>query len=209
MDNKRLIEEIVLEVLNKISSSQELQSEKKPLRYVVRTCEKDDRALKEIEKHGSVRWIDVKEREYPENIDHVIFPSVNQDLLVKSALGITDTDESQLFSDLMRQGIRVHFILSKKDSWVLFAHEKNSPYAQMIESYVKQLHSFGVKLTQWEEYESDFSSSPYTFSGKLLTQKDVEDWGKPVIRVSSQTIITPLAKDAAREFNISIENKGS
>ncbi|WP_027416103.1 hypothetical protein [Aneurinibacillus terranovensis] len=156
--------------------------------------------------------------------DHVLFLDAGQDLMIRGALGLTDTGESQVLADALLRGISVTMVpccflqwLCGKPEASLF--EKGSRYRNHIYKHKEQLVSFGVHFVEdigdllnieREEKQEKAAESQLTaektvrFAERLLTQRDVQLAEAVGIIVSHTTIITPLARDTARERGITI-----
>ncbi|GEN54561.1 hypothetical protein [Halobacillus faecis] len=203
MYDRKLIKEIVAEILKE----QGHDPVSKPTLHVI-TSEGIPEDLEEWKSSWHLNWIkpeDVEGLDFP---SHALFPHVDQDLFVKSALGLADTAESRCFSRLVSSGTRVQFRLDRSLDWIFTPSEGiPAPYVERLRSYKEDLLSFRVSVLPSGDVLSppgETSSSPFYYAGKLLTQKEVSEWLYNDIHISKETIVTPLAKDAAREANLII-----
>ncbi|WP_349410003.1 hypothetical protein [Pseudalkalibacillus sp. SCS-8] len=209
MLDKQLIEQIVLEVLDRNGFR---SGDGKPSLLVVSATDSEDDVHEMLNEHWHTICFQPTE-EIPAGVKDAVFVEVGQDLLVKGAIGLTDTEESALFSKLMLAEVDVRFVLSQELEWMLTGSKEHvSPYARMLYEHYEKLQSFGVSFTnETSTIKPEVHSTqtnggkhgPY-FDEKLLTQTMLEKWNEHEIHISDQTIVTPLARDTARERNIEI-----
>lgn len=85
---------------------------------------------------------------------------------------------------------------------------EDSIYRSHLLTYKKQLESFGVKfrsLASFTEARVDEErANCLAFEGKLLTEQGVKDSREASILIAPSTIVTPLARDAARDLGKAI-----
>ena len=206
MINREIVEQIVIEVLKRLESSSLYD---KPKLLVVNP--EEGPIMKKLEK----QWTIIKQSSNVNEIPtDVLFCNVNQDLLVKAALGMTDTIESELFSHVIMRGCRVTFILSEQLEWLLnkeINETVNIEYVNHILKYKEKIESFGVCLKLEPTLSLDIypmvnvgkdssKLDSLSFQGKLLTQRDVQNHKQEKIMIEKTTIVTPLARDLAREL---------
>jgi hypothetical protein len=216
MIDRKMVEQIVYEVMKQLSVS---VSKSKPNLLLVGEPIYIEPAL--LEKMND-RWNVIDAESFTGKelhiLDQVIFLHVTQDLLVKGALGLFDTDDSKLLSRCMMESIPVSLIPTAfLQEQLLEKKSKNKAYVQHLLGYKENLEKFGVKLETFESFLSDgIGGKPAPVSNsrkkKLLTQRDVEECNEEHIVVDKNTIITPLARDTARAMgkNIKvIETKGA
>ncbi|WP_028783832.1 hypothetical protein [Thalassobacillus devorans] len=207
MIDRQMVEEIVVEVLKRHMGEVEGG---KPKLSVISAAAVDEQTIKVLERHWKPVVMDPSDNDVQENADQAVFLQVDQDLLVKSATGITDTDESRLFAELMLQGSDIHFVLHDKLRWIASNSEKapniNARYKEMLIGYYEKLLDYGVSFTEVDQLGQGKieNRDDWIFKEKLLTQTILEKWQDRVIHVSTHTIVTPLARDTARERNIKI-----
>lgn len=213
MDNQR-IEEIVLEVMKKIEKA---KKETRELLVVHRATALAKVQIEELKKkHWDIVELQPTREIAPANIgQQALFLEVSQDLFVKAALGIADTFESKLFSTFMLDGVKVSFDLDStfEKSLTLAADKaEKTAYIDMLLNYYQRLLDYGVSFSFFEgtQRANRISFTPSgreettIFSGRVLTKKTVEDWRGEQIVVENRTIITPLARDIAKEKRITI-----
>ncbi|WP_281974679.1 hypothetical protein [Halobacillus litoralis] len=211
MYDRKLIQQIVVEILKDEKILQDTPISKPTLHVV--TTEGCHEGLEGWKNDWNLKCMKPEEVDASETISHALFPHVEQDLFVKSALGVTDTAESRCFSELLSGGTRVHFLLDRSMNLLFTPSELTpAPYIERLRTYEDNLRSYRVSVLPSGDVLSppgEASSSPFYFDGKLLTQKEMSKWLYNDILISRETIVTPLAKDTAREENITISIEGS
>ncbi|WP_027415019.1 hypothetical protein [Aneurinibacillus terranovensis] len=225
MINREIVEEIVIEVLKKMGVSfVKSEVENKPNLLVINAVE--DFKHDELEKYWNVIRMSSASEDFPTNVRDIIFLDVSQDLLVKGALGITDTPDSKMLANVMRRGLNVNLIPSSELEWILKTDEKNVPnkeYINHLLKYKEVLERFGVRIHSLanlssaifrmeDEIIGSCVGEQVTFHGKLLTQREVESMKEKQIIVRKSTIVTPLARDALRKLGKNIcvlDSKGA
>ncbi|MHC0036406.1 hypothetical protein [Pseudoneobacillus sp. C159] len=218
MMDRDLIAQVVAEVIKRLTSSEEIAGvkEAKPNLLVFGNVKRLSIPLTET---ISARWnmiggqsLDDIERFSPEK---VLFLDASQDLLVKGAIGLTDTPESEALARSIWANIPVTLIPTDFLSKYLFADpgaSSNREYLLQIKGYVEQLQKLGVSVETLEaafqsvsQLQEASQASEKATGKKLLTQRDVQAYKGKQILVDENTIITPLARDTARELGKTIE----
>lgn len=214
MNDRKLIEEIVSAVLREVDDKN--STEKPGLLIINMSNIMSDQQRQLLYKDWQLKEIHPSEdQEVPEGITKAVFLGVNQDLLVKSAVGITDTPAAKLFSELMMNDVDINFILND-----LFAFKlnragksgKSENYRNFIRKYQDTLEDFGVSFVSVEKLlleQQKLSRNHTHFDGKLLTQNMLQKFKTDYISIDEKTIITPLAMDSARELNITIKRQNN
>jgi hypothetical protein len=207
MTHQQLVEEIVMEVLRRMELLH--KKEKQQLLVIHKGLEQNKEQIEELKKNWHVIEMPPNCCEIPTTIRRAVFLEVNQDLLVKGALGVIDTPESQLFSQLMLQGIHVVFVPNDSLSWILNPEgntKGNKNYIKQLLHYKTQLQGFGVHFYPLKSIipEEEMGVTSTRFHEKLLTKEIIEKWKEDCIYVNPHTIITPLALDIAKEKGIKI-----
>lgn len=231
--DRALIESVVAEVLKQISphSSSPVPISKPTLLVVGDRNQADADLWRKIELNWDVVPYASTAHSIPEQLHSALFLNCGQDLLVKGALGISDTPESQTLAALLLNGVPVSLIPQKELAKSILSRETyaSAPYIKQLLKYKDTLFQFGAEVRTLENFLGSSSnkdalpgsaSTAASASGnnlnfhteekilppkaetsgrKLLTQRDVQDCPEAQILVSSNTIITPLARDAARE----------
>ncbi|WP_188455870.1 hypothetical protein [Virgibacillus oceani] len=207
MITKQVIEEIVSEVIKRMELA---DSESKPRLLVVHHAkEKNQSQINELKGHWHVVEMSQPDRDIPTGFQNAVFLEVNQDLFVKGALGITDTHESLLFSKLILKNCQVNFVLDHSLSEIIYRDGEiagNKNYVNQLLYYRKQLEEYGVCLSPIDQVlpRKAFDWSQEEFIEKVLTKDHVEAWDEKTITIHPGTLITPLARDVAREKGITI-----
>jgi hypothetical protein len=155
------------------------------------------------------------------DIKHVVFMDFDQDILIRGALGLTDTPESKLLAHTLQNGISVTMMPAKSIEWILQPKEsgagRSEPslhYRQHILKHKDILGSFGANFTSQNELQitavvegkisSQMAEESLYFTEKVLTQRDIQLTDVKTIHIARLTIVTPLAHDAARNKGITI-----
>ncbi|WP_240376774.1 hypothetical protein [Bacillus piscicola] len=210
--DRRLIEDIVTQVLEKMEKR---EKPKKPPLLAIHPASADMEAqLAFLNRYWNVTLVNPADyAAHSALVERAVFLEVDQDLLVKGALGLADSPQSVLFAELMTAGCSVHMVLSKALQWMenaVVGYQHNA-YRLHLLQYKKQLEEFGVQFTTIETLRPANNMQPSAHSehanrypDKLLTHQKVETWTGKQIIVSADTIITPLARDTAREMGITI-----
>ena len=148
------------------------------------------------------------------------FPALSENVIAKAASGIFDEPLARLLLQSIVDGKPIVAIAPEVCSHL----RANSPSLfRLRQSHRQKLEQFGIQfITQKNISEvlltalpkSTFKdAAPRIHSGnkQLLTAQDVEKAakeGKTKLQVPYRSIITPLAKDRAKDLNISIDLKG-
>ncbi|PID05865.1 MULTISPECIES: hypothetical protein [unclassified Sporosarcina] len=192
MNKKKVIEDIVQEVLNQLGKSKLYGNDiSLPLLYVHQA---DDEAIQMLKKKWEVTD-DLKE-----SVDHVLFCAVSQNTLVKGALGLADDPCSKLLATFLLNGKKVTMIPSKDLEWLLHSDKKDTPYTRHLLAYKEQLEKFGVQFVRLNEFTMLSTQEKSPSVDKLLTEKIVKSITSKNIFVRRATIVTPLARDTAKEL---------
>jgi hypothetical protein len=216
MIDRGLIEKVVAEVLTKLTSFDN-RSLPKPNLLVVGDYSKVDPIYQDkIEsKWNIVNYHSIEDRKvhFPNS---VLFLEGNQDLVVKGALGISDTSETELLAWCLLQNIPVSLIPLEYLHTILFEDvQAKSEYIAQLKSYKDRLIKFGVSVESLDSFSNEnihFPKELPSSKRKLLTQRDVQSHKGMRLDIDQGTIVTPLARDAARERGITIhivEPKGA
>jgi hypothetical protein len=216
MIDRGLIEKVVAEVLTKLTSFDNL-SLPKPNLLVVGDYSKVDSIYQEQihSKWNIVHYHSIEDRKvhFPKR---VLFLEGDQDLVVKGALGISDTSETELLAWSLLQSIPVSLIpLDYLHTILLEDDQAKSEYISQLKSYKDRLVKFGVSVESLDSFSNENIHFPKELpSGKrkLLTQRDVQSHKGMRLDIDQGTIVTPLARDTARERGMTIhivESKGA
>ncbi len=219
MIDREAIQEIVSEVLNRLLGSYVgSEAGNKPNLLVMNAKEgfPDD----EWEKEWNVVKISASSEDVLPHVHAVLFFDVSQDLLVKGALGIADSPDSKRLAHFLMRGVRIGLIPSAELAWIISPDVNrllNQAYANHLLQYKANLEAFGVSFHSFanlsatmfkperDEPSRSHAGEQVTFHGKLLTQSEVENSKEQRFVIRKSTIVTPLARDAARELGKSID----
>ncbi len=160
------------------------------------------------------------------DVGQVIIPTLTLNSAVKIALGIADTITTNVIAHGIMEGIP---IIAARDGCDL----KNpirlqvgmdrapAAYLATMESYLNTLESYGIRLVEARNLYSNITKREtmiipetqkqedfrdYKINKKVLSRGDIAEakgMGN-VLHVPVTTIITPLARDAAKEFGMRI-----
>ncbi|CAH2713793.1 hypothetical protein BACCIP111895_00947 [Neobacillus rhizosphaerae] len=216
MIDRNWIEQIVLEVVKQLSSTAEkpLESSKPTLLVVGDTSFIDPKPLQLMKTKWNAVSCNADETVKLDMVDKVVFLHATQDLLVKGVLGIFDTPESKLLSRCILESVPVSIIPTVYLQEHLFnVNPKNRDYVSQLIGYKETLMKYGVEVESFEGFvgnsavtvSSDVAKDPIFKKKKLLTQRDVRDCKEVELMVDPSTIITPLARDTARELGKTIK----
>lgn len=208
--DRLLIEKVVIEVMKKLSLTTDLEHEKrKPGLLVVKGArELDSSQSEKLESKWNVMYQDTNELNFIETVEAVLFLDAGQDLLVKGAIGITDTPDSELLARYLLADIPVSLIVSPLLEKALLKENGigNQNYLARLVDYKETLNRYGVKVESWTDFIQSSKKAEISLDEKrssfkkLLTQRDVKACKEKRININKQTIVTPLARDTAREL---------
>jgi len=222
MIDRSMIETIVLEVIRALENEDntEVTPDQPKLLIAGDASWIFENTLEKLKQNWDLNFAREPKIEDCESVEHIIFFRASQDLIAKGALGIADTPESILLAQCLLTGKKATIVpeppleehlLAKKGS------SSGSKYIQKLLNYVEELNSFGFKVESIDDFANRGKgsqkaepvpqlqpASPSAGKKKLLTQRDVQDTKTEQIYVCKNTIITPSARDAARELGKSI-----
>ncbi|MCM3707527.1 MULTISPECIES: hypothetical protein [Cytobacillus] len=209
MIDRQLIEQIVEEVVKSLTGAKPAPNT--AMKHTILTVGDLDRIdpaiLQALEKDWNVLPYDVTEEVQLHTVMKVVFLDASQDLLVKGALGICDTPETELLSACIIDYVPVTLI-PKPNLYNILSGEKktNGDYFSSLMEYKEKLLKFGVEISSLVEFASPKPiKAAQPELKKLITQRDVQECNTNEILADKQTIITPLARDTARELEKSIK----
>ncbi|WP_282172549.1 hypothetical protein [Cytobacillus firmus] len=208
MIDRHLIEQIVEEVVkNLLGAKPAPNSKDKHNILAVGDLDRVDPViLKALEENWNVLPYDFSEEAQLHTVMKVIFLDASQDLFVKGALGICDTPESELLSACIIDYVPVTLI-PKTNLYKILNGEKetNGEYFSSLMEYKEKLLKFGVEINSLEDFAAPKPiNTGQPDAKKLITQRDIQECKMNEIFADKQTIITPLARDTARELGKSI-----
>lgn|SRR5579875_549356 len=201
--NQQIIEKIIREVLAKLADKPKLLLVYEGTKNTI----KIEYLISKLQEYWQVKVFSTNDHGLQEQSDfqHLAFLDASQDLLVRGALGLTDTPGSNLLARALHQGCPVLFEPSEEMKWLVkqeigAEHERVNRYRAHFLHYKNQLIEFGVCFGGIESLHP----SQLHYDRRVLTGKDIQNMESTEVRVSSKTIITSLARDAAKERGIQI-----
>lgn len=157
----------------------------------------------------------------PEDLELAVtlFPVVSRDMLVKTALCISDTYETCWISACIEKGSRIVF---SRSGLARFSGREQPAYRKRIMDYCRQVLEYGIEICSFGElaqsrpYEAgdsamlwaqkpDIHGLPVSEQKKkrVITSSNVEEYASGgVIYLQQGDIVTDLAKDRAKFLNI-------
>lgn len=161
----------------------------------------------------------------PKDLSKVIsiFPVVERDLVVKTALCISDTFCNEWIASAIEEGGKIVFL---KSGLKKFTNKEPKAYIKQIVSYYKMVLEYGIEIKSTSElielYKEKNSDEQTKVNlnirdntsfqeenkcrKKVITLENIEQYGvNGTIVVNSDDIITDLAREKARTLNIEIK----
>jgi hypothetical protein len=208
MSDRLLIEQIVMEVLKKINQPALPSQRKEDLIIVKGESEIDPAKLARLEAKWNLILFESRNNSIPDASAKIVFLDASQDLLAKGALGMTDTPDSLLLSQFILTNVPVTIIPCATIERLLFedSNTLNQEYKALFQKYKETLNSFGVGIESFEKWlcemdgEQKSIKKSITFQSKVLTHRDVQMDTHQKITIHKKTIVTPLARDTAKEL---------
>ncbi|WP_039235356.1 flavoprotein [Bacillus thermotolerans] len=184
---------------------------------------KEELGISEVHVEREVKGL----KPYYDGISALIFPTLTLNTAVKVSLGIADNLATNLASHVIMKGIP---IIAARDGCDLRSpireefglHKAPQAYVNQVDQYLHQLESFGVKLVKAKELsdvvrasalpcfhkeaQAGSSARVKDVQKRVLTRSDVIEAKQKffALRVSSATIISPLALDTAKELGVEL-----
>ena len=155
--------------------------------------------------------------------DILVLPTLCFKVAAKVARMTFDSEGSSLVMSALMQGKQV---VAARDGFLFLESLTNEALKKEVRSILEKLESFGMILCATEDLYrtvkalSDRETDRRAFEGEnalaesaaeapaLITAKEIQaavDANQSVIRVAAGGIVTPLARDQAREYGIQIE----
>lgn len=211
MMDPKLIESIVKQVMAKLETEgNNTQPNLLVITYPGLDIEQEISLLKQ---DWNIVLADKVEGNLFSGIDQAVFLNIDQDTLVRAALGLTDSPNSKLFVQLIMNEIPIMFVPDASLSQLLQMDEKNHQYSLYIKKlryYKETIEKFGVAIKSIEELRlrnhapiNKLNEQSKT-SKALISLEDIMNFSGVELVMQPGTIITPLAKDKARELGIQI-----
>lgn len=149
--------------------------------------------------------------------DLIIDPNITVNTLSKVSLGMIDSFISTLIWTFIYKGKSVYVDFNSVRNY-LGEESENKAVNQLIENHILSIREMGVIEIDESSYlekisglknniENQFDLNKEMSNKKVITQSDILSLSTKTLTLEKGTIITPLAKDKAREMNISIQVK--
>ena len=157
-----------------------------------------------------------KLNEITKNYSLIIGPNITMNTLSKVALGIIDSFISTLIWTFMYQGKKVYLDFNSIRNY-LGKESENMVISNIAENYIKQVLEMGAIEINEDDYSRERMVEDVKRSNdiienkvhkKVITENDIIKLGKNknlILPIGS--IVTPLAKDKAKDMDIKIEIK--
>lgn len=151
--------------------------------------------------------------------DLTLVPVLTLNSAAKVAHGIADTLVTTLIMDSLLTGRPVFVARDACDPThpvraKLGMNRASSAYQALLAGNLARLTEFGVRLVAASELaaavQGETPAVPTApaagpvFSGRVLSRSDVAGWEGKVLKVSAGTLVTPLARDLARDRGIEL-----
>lgn len=215
--DKTLIEQVVRAVIASMQDLGPKVAEQKPCLLLVHGKHRAQAEVEEIAGALMTKWqVRTISFDSPDlgsaanDISRAVLIDIEQDLLVRGALGLTDSPPSELLAHVLQNGIPVTLVLAPTLARMLQSvpsddklPEPAKRYRQHIRKHRDTLVSFGAKFANLYELEEDNAMTLH-FNGQVLTHFNVQDTDVTTIVVSQNSLITPLARDTAKEKGITL-----
>lgn len=201
------------------------------IHLVVDDTLKNDLCKSHINKYVADENITYFSDEIAKDLSHAIsiFPVVERDLVVKTALCISDTFCNKWISSAIEEGGKIIFL---KSGLKKFTNKEPKAYINQIVSYYRKVLEYGIEIKSTSELiklykeKNTNEQTKVNFNTKLnfntkdntslqeenkcrkkvITLENVEQYGaNGTIIVNSDDIITDLAREKARTLNIEIK----
>ncbi|MEC1721755.1 hypothetical protein [Schinkia azotoformans] len=211
MIDSKLIEDIVKQVITKLETNG--NNTKSNLLVISKPGQDMEQVLSRLKQDWNIVLAEKIEGNVFSSFDQAMFLNIDQDTIVRVALGLADSPNSKLFVQLIMNEIPITFIPDASLRQLLEGDEKNhhySSYIKKLRDYKGTIEKFGVTFKSLEELKlcncstikklNEQSKSSKT----LISLEDIMHLAGNQLVVQQGTIITPLAKDKARELGIQI-----
>lgn len=243
--SEECLKEIILRVLHDFEEEKKLSGIQKV--YMICTSQWDERYcdfLKLMEKFDNIQiyvvvhelWIGKEyERilksykscyktisqscELPKDLDKAVtvFPVVPKDIVVKSALCISDTFETSWITSCIENGGRIIFL---RNGLMKFSGKESKVYISQILSYYRKILEYGIEISDINEIKEKAKNETlnkqyimkekYVLPSKairnekrVITASNIEHYAEDgIVHINKNDIVTDLARDKAKFLNI-------
>lgn len=230
MNTDSLINIITEEVLKRITmlSSENLKERSKRILILDSIANKNKYNHGEvISKYSDTKFLDdYSNKEGVDSFDYIIAPELSNNDLVSIAIGVSESEISKIIIDAILKGKKV-IVLEEGMYYKKFKDTANKNFFSMLKGYEEKIISFGIEIVRKEELadcldEEKIKVSTETLNKELdqnqakeimitkrvICEREIEQlWkkGYRTIVVDKKSIITPLAKDFIRNYEINIK----
>lgn len=138
----------------------------------------------------------------------IVGPNISMNTLSKVSLGMIDSFIPNLIWSFLYFGKKVYLDFSSVRDFMGGA-SKSKEITEIIEGHIASILSFGAIEMTSDKQIVGTKVNEINMSKDLITEKDIIKLHKNqgVLVINSKTVVTPLAKDKARELGMSIEIK--
>ncbi|MDN4526630.1 hypothetical protein [Fictibacillus fluitans] len=209
--DRELITKIVEEVLQRLQT-EDLMEKQKPLLYIFASGAEPS-ALQQVtltcRPYFEICVVKNEQSDiFQDSTAQVLFMNVDQDLIVRGALGLTDTPQSLALAKALHGNLPITMLLSKVENEV---YSTKTAYKEYLLNQKIRLETFGVRITSLKDLKGELdidakerNPDKSLLQNKLLTENDINAANRKELRINKETIVTPLAWDAARKQGIRI-----
>lgn len=140
----------------------------------------------------------------------LICPNLTMSTLSKISLGTIDTFVSNIVWTFLYQGKEVYLDFNSVRHY-LGMESKSKGIKELIDIYINSVLNMGAIEVSWERLDFKKENKFYKEINKnnaskdLITERDIMNLNKKILVLRSDTLITPLARDKARELGIEIQ----
>lgn len=155
-----------------------------------------------------------KLKDITKNYALIIGPNITMNTLSKVALGMVDSFISTMVWTFLYQGKKTYLDFNSVRNY-LGEETKNMAISNMAENYIKQILQMGaIEISQKDYSKEGITENVKTANSmvenkqekKVITENDIRNLrNNENLILPIGSIVTPLAKDKAREMNIKIE----
>lgn len=141
-------------------------------------------------------------------------PNITVSTLSKVALGMIDTFVSNIIWTFLYQGKEVNLDFGSARNY-LGIESKSKDITNLINNYINIVTNMGAREISWgdlshnnrEKDNPSLSSKTNQDTKTLITERDILNLNRKLLILDNNTLITPLARDKARELGIEIQIK--
>lgn len=141
--------------------------------------------------------------------DSVVFLEIDQNFIVSCAQGLTNTNETNFFADLLLAGETILLVPNDK----IAAHISSlneSVYLKMLKDYYDRLITFGCEIQPFSQLIpsiTEGNNKKVDVNASFITEQMIRELSGNKLVIPTNAKLTPLASDIVREQNIIIQRK--